>query len=530
MKSTDKLVLVLVASLALLLAGCGGGGSSTAPVDPGPTPAESAIKQAETALMNAENTLEMLGASATDAQREAAYRAVQQAADNLVTALKANNGSPAAVEAATTSRQNAMNMANTLAQKIEDDAMAADAAMMETAAKLYAGISRPFGGASTSGDVRIRAADYNTDGDFRVNAGLPANAPAAVILSQDKEAVVAAHRGWEGMKFTASPTGAGTYEAVVYSNVGEPTPGDPFNEQYSDLDATTGERPIATSTPAVQALVASSNFDQSAGTKEFELGTNLQRVIISGSFHGVSGNYYCTPAASSTCAVQVAADGFTLGGTLDATNAFTEGASGGAWTFKPNDANARVTEMPDTSYVSYGWWIHTSADGSEFRVSAFRSFKGSVLNAANVNDLNGTATYVGGAAGKYALSSPIGGTNDAGHFTARATLEANFTTNTATNAVTGTIDNFIGADGEARDWTVELKGSPIGNTGTMSDAIVNGTVWTIGGTAAAASGEWDGRLYDNGDDGVPKVAVGKFYSTYGPDGKMVGGFGVNLEE
>ncbi|MDE0097326.1 MAG: hypothetical protein OXS40_13325, partial [Gammaproteobacteria bacterium] len=45
MKSTDKYVLVLVASLALLLAGCGGGSSSTpttptTPVDPGPTPSD----------------------------------------------------------------------------------------------------------------------------------------------------------------------------------------------------------------------------------------------------------------------------------------------------------------------------------------------------------------------------------------------------------------------------------------------------------------------------------------------------------
>ena len=46
MKSTDKYMLVLVASLALLLAGCGGGSSSTPttpttpPVNPGPTPSD----------------------------------------------------------------------------------------------------------------------------------------------------------------------------------------------------------------------------------------------------------------------------------------------------------------------------------------------------------------------------------------------------------------------------------------------------------------------------------------------------------
>ena len=52
-------------------------------------------------------------------------------------------------------------------------------------------------------------------------------------LTVDKKATVAAHHGWEGKKYMASGTGVdGTYEAVVYSNVGTPTPGQKFNAQY----------------------------------------------------------------------------------------------------------------------------------------------------------------------------------------------------------------------------------------------------------------------------------------------------------
>ena len=44
-----------------------------------------------------------------------------------------------------------------------------------------------------------------------------------------------------------------------------------------------------------------------------------------------------------------------------------------------------------------------------------------------------------------------------------------------------------------------------------------------------ASGEWSGTLYNNGDDGVPQVGTGTFYSTYGSEGKMVGAFGVDKQ-
>ena len=84
----------------------------------------------------------------------------------------------------------------------------------------------------------------------------------------------------------------------------------------------------------------------------------------------------------------------------------------------------------DGDYASYGWWIHKAANDGAFTASAFVDEKGTVAPATGLNALNGMATYMGGAAGKYALASSTGGTNDAGHFTARATLEADFNANT----------------------------------------------------------------------------------------------------
>ena len=529
MKSTDRKILILVASLALLLAGCGGGGSSnTPPPDPGPTPAETAIMQAETALMNAETALEMLGASATDAEMEAAYRAVQQAADNLVTALKANGGTPAAVETATTARQNAMNMADELSQKIADDAVTAEAAMAVLATKLYDGIST----FELFRDTSTRVAGY--DGDTDLLSARPFAVP--VPLKEDKTAMVAPLNGWTGSVRTATVdtgTNAGTYTAHMYGNIEAPTPGQKFSVRYpTQFSAATGVLDTTT-TEGDATKVASPSFDHSAGHKAFKLGDNNVAVVIPGSFHGVAGNYECVPGTGNTCAAQVAASGFNLGG-VDATNAF--GAANAAWTFKPSNPDAMVTSVPDTVYAVYGWWMHEAPDGT-FTANVFRSLRGNATQQANairvdITALQGTATYRGGAAGLYALKSSTGGTNDAGHFTADAELVANFTGN---KRITGTIDKFMGSDGMSRDWSVALQEHALGNTGAFSavggSSTYNSTAWTIDGVAASDSGLWSGTFFEQDSaSGVPQVATGTFYTTYDRVGRMFGAFGVNLEE
>ncbi len=525
MKSTDKFVLVLVASLALLLAGCGGGSSTTAPpVDPGPTAAEQAIMDAEAALTTAQAGM---SSAMTDAEKRDAYRAIQSAANNLVMVLKANNGSLAAVEAATTTRENAKSMADNLAMKVADAEAAADKAMMAMAAKLYNAIG-------TAPLAAARLTDITASGGIEITNGAvvidgTANSTVAQ-LEEDKMAMVAPLHGWVGSQQTTTVetgTNAGTYTAQMYSNVGEPAQGDPFDVAHPfnavPVNTVNTEFTIDTGTTAVQELVASSRFDQTAGKKEFELPANTVKVMISGSYHGVSGDYSCTPPAGGSCTATVAPKGFTLGGD----NA--DGSAGTAtWTFKPNNPKDRVTGTPDDVYAVYGWWLHETEDGAY--VSAFADYRGTPEAASGITALQGSATYKGGAAGKYTVRA--GAVNDAGHFTADAELMADFSDNT----VTGTIDNFMGSDGMARDWSVGLKKSYLGDTGVinhLTSAANEGnqkTTWTMGGSAASAAGAWSGTLYENNDGGVPKVGTGTFHSTYGNIGRMVGAFGVNLEE
>ena len=419
-----------------------------------------------------------------------------------------------------------------LQQQIDDaaeaEALRVAAEMAALAAKLYLGIgTTPFGGTGTD----PLSVAYPTAGGIELRVG-------AFRLLEDEDAPVDANHGWEGRKFMRVLTGEdpaldGLYDAVVYSNVGDPTQGARFNSGTGAGNvgfATTGGVLMIADSTNVATRIVSPSFDHGAGSRTFHFPDPRPRdattIGISGSYYGVEGTYACTPAvAADGCRVERAADGYTL---------VLTGDGSGAWTFTAADPDDRVTVIvPNTEYVSYGWWTQKSPYGGDYGfVRAFIDDwddTDPVPAATGIAALRGTATYSGGAAGIDALSSLTGGINDGGAFTAAATLEAGF----HDDMISGTIDNFVGADGQPRDWSLELTTSGIGDTGTITGADGTGdpvqTVWTLGGTAADAGGQWSGTLYDNDTGGVPKVAAGTFHATYGHEGRMVGAFGTTRQ-
>ena len=488
----------------------------------------------------AQAAVNMVDDDATDAQ--------VMAADDAITALQAAiTGAVDLPEGSTDMAQGALDSLTSTLEAAKTSRMAAMAdadrkkneANAATAAKLYAGISTPVG-SNASPVADNRSAAYN-DADTAIvvligDDATPTLATDGITLSEDEDTMVADNHGWEGKRYADAP-GGDMVEAIVYSNVGEPTMGAKFNSGNTGANnvgfATTAGVLAVEAATNLAARIVSPSFDHTAGYKTFNLpDPNLggaTNVTISGSYYGVAGTYSCTPTIPDDgCRVNKAADGYTL---------VLTGTGAGTWTFTATNPEDRVTETPDSIYASYGWWLHKSEDGMTFTASAFADDKGDVPDATGITALMGTATYMGGAAGKYALHSSTGGTNDAGHFTARATLQADFDD----DMITGTIDNFMGADGMSRDWSVELMKSAIGNTGLIRQSDDDNTdlaasdpgamtKWTIDGTAAAAAGQWSGSLQDNGDDdGVPQVATGTFYSEYGGDGRLVGGFGVKKQ-
>ena len=476
---------------------------------------KTAIDMASTAVAAVDNDSTDAEVSAADAAVAAARKAITDAANVPDEEKAANTGTVDALASRLTAAKSARTDA------MDDARRAADMAMAATAAKLYAGIKTQADDATGTTTDDVFAAYNTAETAIEVTIGTGTAAGTAVTLSEDKDSTVAANHGWAGKRY-ADPVGGDMYEAVVYSNVEAPTQGKKFggaaaNDEY-EYALTDGALPAAS---IVAANVALTGVTRTAGTETFKLPDpnpgEATVINVPGSYHGVSGTYNCdTTDGTSTCTAAVAATGFTLGGT-------------GTWSFTPTNAEARVMDSADTAYASYGWWIKKAENDGPFTASAFVDFKGTAGDVDIADLAAGTATYVGGAAGKYALASSTGGTNDAGHFTARATLEADF----EDDMITGTIDNFMGADGQSRNWSVALKKSGVSNTGAILGSDGTGdpmkTVWTIGDDAAAESGQWSGNLREEGDDGVPKVATGTFYSEYGTAGKMVGAFGANKQ-
>ena len=569
MKSTDKFVLVLVASLALLLAGCGGG-SSTPPEPEGPTPEEIAEMEAmqmrameqkadleeangalDTALAATLNTQDALDAA--NAAHTALAAAIEAAADVSAAdkAMYQAAASAAMVRIADAQKifeaAEAQRMAEAEEQrKMEEAAKAAEMAKVGKALKAALG-NNPLGHLDTT--TNTGGATFTAAGGLSVDQtqGTLTTDPPAVTLSAGNSA--GSLGTWSGTNYAQTNRGTGvSNSAVVYTNQATP-------KMYSLATryATAGNIPASggTYTPgtggkgvlAINAGAADSNIKAAmfptAGTKTFSATAPATEILVPGTYHGASGTYRC----SGTCTATVTATGTSLGGT---------------WVFA-HGAGAMVS-VPDADYLAFGWWLNKDKDGEPTVASAFYSTVGAVRTAlAGVNAIVGSATYAGKAAGKFALSNPLDSTGDGGHFTADATLTAKFSGTGA--GITGTIDNFMAND-KSVPWSVALNNRTFdgaatatvptpGNNISATGAITSldnttvtpnvddsrTTVWSIDGNSAPASGTWSGQFYDEApsgatnDDGsdVPTNVLGRFQSEFGSVGSMVGAFGAEKE-
>ena len=274
---------------------------------------------------------------------------------------------------------------------------------------------------------------------------------------------------------------------------------------------------------------ASDKFPENGGSHVYTAEAD-DAVSLPGTLMGASGTYDCSGA---TCRISEDGGKYTFVG---------------GWTFDA-DPGAMVT-IKDDDYSRWGWWAFKRKDDT-FRVETFTDYSKDADDITESTDLAdlanlGTATYMGSAAGKYAIDNrPTGKTLEAAHFDADATIKANFG-ELVTSTVTGTIDNFM-VDGEARDWSVALGMTPVrwGDAAAVDgpvrdfDSSADDTegnnagatsVWTIGGVKGDADGDWSGDFHHDGDareDGTPATVIGQFTASHGTSAYMTGAFGAS---
>ncbi len=552
MKSTDKFVLVLVASLALLLAGCGGGSST--PAEPeGPTPEEIAEMEAmqmrameqkadleeanealDTALAATLNTQDALDAA--NAAHMALAAAIEAAADVSAAdkAMYESAASAAMVRIADAQKIFEAAEAERMAmeeeqRKMEEAAKASEMAKVGKALKAAIAAGRPADLTVTPTSIPM----FDLDG-----AGTGSDTSDALTLK--KGASVGSLGSWAGTDY-AGEAGRGDAKTTgmvrVYSNQGA---------AKSVTFASEAGAAVHGWSPANGVPVGDYTVDTATATQQGAVGgfptagttTYVQDKTVTGTFMGASGTYECTAA---TCTAAVTTDGVNLGT---------------GWTFTP--VVGATLQQPDPDYLRFGWWVRKDKDGPT-HAGAFYSTVGTApATLSNVNAIVGSATYNGKAAGKFALSNPLDSTGDGGHFTADATLTAKFSGTGA--GITGMIDNFMAND-QSVPWSVALNnrhlasdtvgaapGNNIGTDGAITSAPdyttatpnvddSKTTVWSIDGNSAPASGTWSGLMYDekpgnaptgDGSD-IPTTVLGTFQSEFGSIGSMVGAFGAEKE-
>ena len=368
--------------------------------------------------------------------------------------------------------------------------------------------------------------------------------------------------GWRG----ATLTNRRGDTAVVYSDIGRFGTVTLVDRYDSNLPTATAPRTWNVGTVNSGDL----EYIQWASVKrpdeDSSLGGAPGEVVLTfkGAVHNIPGTFSCdVGTAFDTCrAPDRYSDDSVEGDTTD------DGGADGSWTFVPDDTGRSIYHG---GYLVFGWWLSKDPNGmlDDLTLISSATDVGNVRTATSTagSALRGSATYTGAAAGQYVMAREDSDNYDGGHFTAMATLEADFDADStfatpAANdrsgiALSGMIDHFMTGDVSRPDWVVKLMADsdsttdgmqPVANLGA---AIVGDTAdadpdaagvqpvltteWSTGG-AQKGTGTWTATFYGGDDDQatsttLPVAATGTFNAHLGTADAAVrrlqGAFGVN---
>ena len=491
MKDFRYMAIVAAAALGLAVAGCSGGG------DDGLSTSEEQQLQDD---------------------KKAAEAEAQALRDQIAELREALGLEPAGDDDPTASIEDLKTQVTNLQKQIKDaaDAVANAAAEAERKAmnamaeKLFKGLMSP----ALTTDVVQATSSSITGANEAVNTLTGDNA-----LKPTDDTPPTVH-GWKVADLAVTlPNNGGVHHARVYHNQEDPKR-EAFEEVYETELETDGRL-----SSMVPARVNGDGFKSEAGKKHHAVAEGAAYVSVRGTYQMAPGVYRC----ASACTSEIPADrkGFTL-------------STG--WYFVPDDG-AEV-DVADADYLTFGWWTHDT--GKAVAVATFTdTVQTGDPNAAVTGaemPVGGKATYTGGAAGKYAIYSPLADDNHGGVFTAAAKLNATF--GEASTKLNGEITNFM-LEGEASSepWKVVLHESTLNPSNifgqnTVENAQVEAmTTWSIGDYESDKSGTWNASMYNRtapaaatpttpASDGVPQNVLGEFRTQFGDGvGHMVGAFG-----
>ncbi len=422
-------------------------------------------------------------------------------------------------------------------REINEEKETADAKAAAAAARaLFAGIGDTTNFVFTLEQITVADEYGGGMASFTIESG--ATTPLAPGVAGDdtmKSAEPMLGPVWQGTMLTdaiaadATTNPGASTTVVVYTDIAKPKP-----VPFGDVHALDGDvlRLNADADADAHVGLISSNGSEFKHTGRMdhdpdpESATDVVRVR--GMFNGAMGEYRCTAATPTTCASIESSAGVRLVG--------ADGSATSAWIFDP-DSEAKAM-MADPHFAYFGWWLNkgTADEGVEAGVfhgvtDATATEDQTLAAPTDISALGDTATYSGSAAGKYAIQPSLSAASG-GHWTAEATLTADWGTETAAGTISGMVNNFM-AGGEMMEWSVALGETPLSATGafdTSDDTNGNMVVWTIGGVDGAEAGNWSGGLRAAGDNGVPTLATGSFMGTHGSVGHILGAFGAHLDE
>ena len=529
---------------------------------------EARLAQVAAEAQSALDAQAKIDADAAAAEAEEDARIAQEAADAALEAqMKAEEEAAAAVKA----REDA----EKTAQDLEDEATAGMMAAHMAKVRRLSGAIQNGEHASTGDDAGILAiGDMHTNTVATIAVTATPGAPAAVTVTHGEgDALVTVKPAfavmgtadevaapWTGTRLTRTDIDAShTHEMTVYTDVAA-TDGIPFSMAYVVNSAGALDIPTMAN-PGHDANIMADAFTNTnfvAHAPNMDDGSDPDSVPNNyvghrGTYAGAEGEFRCTDAGQ-------VADMFSCTSRLNSLGQVLLDGTDATWTFVPD--TGAMAMIGGTDYVWFGWWLRENLNPAEnTQALAVRTFYGSIHDVyllpgdddADV-DITGTASFEGAAAGKVTLVDDVNGTAAGGHFTAAASLTADFA-NTDLGTISGEISGFS-VGGNAMDWNVALLTTPlISNADSPDDdaflhfntdpdpetqATIDesdaeadeATVWTMGSgddaRAGGRHGNWWGTFYVGArNDGSPGSAAGEFFAEFGEVGNMVGAFGAS---